>query len=174
MENFVDLGPSSVTMVFGQEEVEEVRCHSFPLAARSPVFRAMLTAEMLERRSGRIHMADMSAATGKQLLYYLYTGRLRQQNADPRELLAAADKYEIADLKDHCEAVLSRTISDANCVDLLVLGDLCGASMLKELALEHILQNRRSLVRRPQWDRPLQVLPALFREMVERVFTRDS
>jgi hypothetical protein len=34
----------------------EQHCHSFPLAARSPVFRAMLTAGMTEQIRGRIEL----------------------------------------------------------------------------------------------------------------------
>jgi hypothetical protein len=53
-------------MVFGDgNDIEEELCHSFPLAARSPVLRKALTAEMLERSTGRIEIQDMSAATGR-------------------------------------------------------------------------------------------------------------
>jgi hypothetical protein len=51
-ENFVDLGPSTVTLVFG-EGAEEELCHTFPLAARSAVLQRMLTTDMLEKSSGR-------------------------------------------------------------------------------------------------------------------------
>jgi hypothetical protein len=51
-EHFVDLGPSTVTLVFG-EGAEEELCHTFPLAARSPVLQRMLTTDMLEKSSGR-------------------------------------------------------------------------------------------------------------------------
>jgi hypothetical protein len=61
----VDLGPSLVTIAFGDEGTEEV-CHTFPLAARSPVFRKMLTVDMLEKATGRIEMPHISAATGRQ------------------------------------------------------------------------------------------------------------
>jgi hypothetical protein len=61
----VDLGPSLVTIAFGDEGTEEV-CHTFPLAARSPVFRKMLTVDMLEKASGRVEMPHISPATGRQ------------------------------------------------------------------------------------------------------------
>jgi hypothetical protein len=51
-ENFVDLGPSTVTLVFGEGAAEEPS-HTFPLAARSPVLQRMLTTDMLEKSSGR-------------------------------------------------------------------------------------------------------------------------
>jgi hypothetical protein len=75
---FVDLERGSVTLVFGGEgEEEEERCHTFPLAARSSIFQKMLTVDMLEKTSGRIQLPDISPATGRELLYYLYTGHVR-------------------------------------------------------------------------------------------------
>ncbi len=61
----VDLGPSLVTIAFGDEGTEEA-CHTFPMAARSPVFRKMLTVDMLEKASGRVEMPHISPATGRQ------------------------------------------------------------------------------------------------------------
>lgn len=198
MEPFVDLGPSTVIMVFKKEEdddfddgerkeyfdvdekkedeekddgVEELCCHSFPLAARSPVFQAMLTAEMRERHSGRIEITDMSAATGKELLFYMYTDRLRP-GADLRKLLAAADKYGISELKNICGEALCGTISDTNCVELLVLGDRYAVPDLKELAMEHIQRNRCGLVKLLHWDQPLKGQPGLITEIVERLFMK--
>ncbi len=74
----MDLGPGTVTVVFGAgEDRYEKQCHSFPLAARSPVLRTALTANMLERSTGRIEIPDISAAAGKELLFYCYTGYVR-------------------------------------------------------------------------------------------------
>ncbi len=77
-KSFVDLGPGTVTIVFGVGEDRcEKQCHSFPLAARSPVLRTALAADMLERATGRIEIPDISAAAGKELIFYCYTGYVR-------------------------------------------------------------------------------------------------
>jgi hypothetical protein len=39
--------------------------------------------------------------TGKELLYYLYTGHVRQ-SANAQELLAAGAMYQIKELVDYC------------------------------------------------------------------------
>lgn len=36
-------------------------------------------------------------------------------------LLAAADKYQLAELKSACQAALAASLSPANCLDLLIL-----------------------------------------------------
>jgi hypothetical protein len=101
-ETFVDLGHGAVTLVFGTGAARtEELAHTFPLAARSPVLLKALTLDMVERSSGRIEMPDMSPATGKEFVYFLYTGSLRSAAQVP-ELLAAAEKYDIGELKEHC------------------------------------------------------------------------
>jgi hypothetical protein len=67
----VDLGPSLVTIAFGDEGTEEV-CHTFPMAARSPVFRKMLTVDMREKASGRVEMQHISPATGRQCFQFVW------------------------------------------------------------------------------------------------------
>jgi hypothetical protein len=65
-DTFVDLGPGTVTMIFGRDEEKvEEQCHNFPLAAHSQVFRKMLTVDMLEKASGRVEMPHISPATGR-------------------------------------------------------------------------------------------------------------
>jgi hypothetical protein len=101
-ETFVDLGHGAVTLVFGTGAARtEELAHTFPLAARSPVLLKALTLDMVERSSGRIEMPDMSPATGMEFVYFLYTGSLRSAAQVP-ELLAAAEKYDIGELKEHC------------------------------------------------------------------------
>ncbi len=72
-DTFVDLGPGTVTMVFGgdEEKVEE-QCHTFPLAAHSHVFRKMFTVDMLEKASGRVEMPHISPATGRQCFEFVW------------------------------------------------------------------------------------------------------
>jgi hypothetical protein len=66
-DTFVDLGPGTVTIIFGRDEEKvEEQCHTFPLAAHSPVFRKMLTVDMLEKASGRVELPHISHATGRQ------------------------------------------------------------------------------------------------------------
>ncbi len=72
-DTFVDLGPGTVTMVFGRDEEKvEEQCHTFPLAARSPVFRKMLTVDMMEKATGRIEMPHISPATGRQCSEFVW------------------------------------------------------------------------------------------------------
>src|SRR6185312_13013468 len=49
----------------------------------------------------------------------------------PRELLAAADRFQIADLQLLCSAKLAESITTDNAAELLMLADACHANDLK-------------------------------------------
>ena len=81
--------------------------HKFVLAARSQVFEAMLGIDMIESRAGRIEIDDVDPDTFRQLLYFLYTGRLEQPiNAELDEL---ADMYLVDPLTRLFDAALAST-----------------------------------------------------------------
>jgi hypothetical protein len=47
-------------------------------------------------------MPELSVASGRELMAYCYTGRVRTDAADLEQLLAAAIRLDIAPLKRHC------------------------------------------------------------------------
>ena len=83
--------------------------HKFILAARSPVFRAMLSTDMIESRNGYVTIEDADPEIFRQFLYFVYTGQL-DGPASP-ELGIVADKYDVKNLSDICQ-VSSSTVDD--------------------------------------------------------------
>jgi speckle-type POZ protein len=168
-EHFVDLGPSTVTLVFGEgESAEEELCHTFPLAARSPVLQKMLTEDMLETSGARIEIPNITAATGREMLFYCYTGHVRP-TAVVQELLGAADKYEMEELKEYCLQVLGSSVSKSNWTELLLLSELYLSSSPKKQVLEFVGVNKHSLVKDTKWADVLKGHPALLLEIMAAV-----
>lgn len=64
------------------------------------------------------HVADFDYETIKELIEYMYTGKVKQTTD---QLLIAADKYGVIDLKELCEEQLIQTIKMKTVVSLLVL-----------------------------------------------------
>ena len=93
----------------------QLRAHRAVLSASSPVFHSMFTHELAEKESSSVTIDDMCAESCAALLAYLY-GTIRQEEFWEHRvaLLGAADKYDIADLKDACEASLAQDINSAN------------------------------------------------------------
>lgn len=76
--------------------------HQFILSARSPVFRRMLQTEMKEKKTGVVNLEGTSPEVVSELLKFIYTGSccVNDDFSMLCELLEAADKYELENLKD--------------------------------------------------------------------------
>jgi len=117
------------------------KCHKSILASRSPVFAAMFKSNMKEMRTGRVEIKNMTPQVLECLLEYIYTSHASSVKVLAKELLASADQYQIGKLKELCEMRLSSSIDASNCIELLVLGDIYQASILKTKALGFVSQN---------------------------------
>ena len=98
----------------------------------------MFQNEMIERQSGVVKVEDISLETFKELLRYIYTEQIPKINVLAGELLAAAEKYQIPDLKGRCELQLASVTTVYNAVDMFKLADLYNADVLMKELLSFI------------------------------------
>jgi hypothetical protein len=78
----------------------EFRCHRAILAARSPVFAAMLTADFRETREGRMEAGGEAGQQAMgELLRFVYSGEVRNIRGLEQEIFELADLYEFQGLK---------------------------------------------------------------------------
>ncbi|CAN6293700.1 unnamed protein product [Urochloa humidicola] len=129
--------PPDVTFVV---EEDEIRAHKLVLAMRSPVFEAEFHGSMKERLSGTVRIHDMSASTFRAMLRFIYTDEMpikpkgvasqdecrnkqvaRRRAAMARDLLVAADRYDIERLRLMCESILSESIDATTVMSTLML-----------------------------------------------------
>ena len=128
-----------------------IGAHKAILTARSPVFAAMFQHRMKEKESGEVDIADVTPAVFNKMLQFIYTG-LCQVGDSAEELLIAADKYDIQDLKRQCELELREyALYVGTAFDLLVLSDLYDAKILRKGVVKLIKLNVAQLKKRPQW-----------------------
>ena len=81
---------SDFTLIVGDQRFP---VHKSMLAARSPVFAAMFGHhEMEESKQGEATIKDLEPEVLKEMLKYIYTGKVTQLESMADELLAAADK----------------------------------------------------------------------------------
>ena len=97
-----------------------IGAHKSVLSARSPVFRAMFQHNMIESKTNSVQIEDMNYQVCKELLRFIYTGTIGQID-DCRDLLVAADRYEILSLKDVCEKKLTKNVTSQNTIKYLLL-----------------------------------------------------
>ena len=73
------------------------------LGARSLVFNAMFVHNMTESQEKKIDIEDLDIETVKDMLKYMYAGKIENLNTRSPRLLEAADKYQLSELKEICE-----------------------------------------------------------------------
>ena len=150
---------------------KQFHCHKNILASRSPVFKAMFGTNMKEKISGVVEIQDMSLDVFESLLKYIYKSEAPSFDAYDTlalGLFVASDKYELVKLKEFCETKLSSNVDFENCIDLLVIGDLHHAPILKSAALKFVSENMEK-INPEEWRKNLIAHPTLFAEVEMKV-----
>jgi len=155
---------------------KNIKCHKAVLAARSPVFRAMLLNNMEESSSQKVEPKNFDFNTMNLVLKFLYKGQIEngplEKNADA--IFKAADYYEIMDLKHICEKILVKKVNIGNMLELLVLADLYKAPELREVTKNLIVANGRELLKLKGWKDKLKLCNHLVFEILEAVIARSD
>lgn len=114
---------------------KEIPAHKVVLAARSPVFKKMFITNMTEAQTNHVVITDISHDIFEEMLFFIYTGKTSEKfSMFAIELLAAAHKYQIENLKKLCEAEISKNLTEENAGAVLKSANLfdCDEAMKKE------------------------------------------
>jgi hypothetical protein len=130
----------------------EIKVHRAILASRSTVFNAMLMHDTEEANNGYVEIKDLEYEIVLEMLNFIYCGRCPRLSELGGELLVAADKYSLGDLKLHCEKALINALHTENACELLILADVHSARRLRERAVEFILAHSYQITSTPGWQ----------------------
>ncbi|CAI0393135.1 unnamed protein product [Linum tenue] len=116
-----------------------LKAHKAILSASSPVFQSMFHHDLKEKESSTIYIGDMSLESCVALLSYLY-GTIKPEDfwRHRLSLLGAANKYDIAALKDACEESLLVDITSGNVLERLQEAWLYQLDKLKKGCLTYL------------------------------------
>jgi len=124
---------------------EQIMAHRNILAARSPVFNAMLHTSMSEGREKKIVIKDLDARAVRDMIGYLYTGSVKGETLDDDDmclgLLQAAHYYKVDGLVGSCADLISKRLAVTTVCDRLEFADLLGCENLKTRCLSFIYQH---------------------------------
>jgi hypothetical protein len=98
-------------------------CHKSILVSRSPVFNAMITNDMTESRQGFAEITDFDFNIMRQILRFIYCGEVESMDKIARDLIFAAEKYQLDELKEMCKENILMNLSDINVVEVLQIAD---------------------------------------------------
>lgn len=139
---------SDVTIAVGSREF---LAHKAILAARSKVFAAMFTHDMLESKLDRVVIRDCEPAIFEELLRFIYTDSVRGDvDAMALDLLKVADKYDLEKLKALCERSLCAKITEQTVIGTLTTADLFRGQQLRRAAIGFIARNN-AVMQTEEW-----------------------
>jgi len=120
---------------------KKIKAHKAILAARSKVFRAMFKKGTKESQDGCVTIEGMEPDTLAELVGYIYTSKVNGLPANALELMAAADMYELQELKSICAEEVLSNISLENVAEVLILAMRHSAPTVVARALYFIKAN---------------------------------
>ena len=121
----------------------EIRAHKVILASRSSVFATMFSTNNYKEASNSVvNMYDLSFLAAQQLIHFIYTGTVRHMQQEVAiELLYAAEKYDIEDLKNVCVRYLSTHLTYDTAAHVEAIADSFNLHRLKHLASKKLNVN---------------------------------
>lgn len=119
-----------------------IGAHRAVLAANSPVFDAMFSGNYKEKETSVVNISDMSIGACKAMLNFIYGKREKNNEfqAHRMELISAADKYDIAELKKACEASLCQDINPKNVFKSIKCASMYNLRDLKSTCLFYLVR----------------------------------
>ncbi|KAI7758386.1 hypothetical protein M8C21_001937 [Ambrosia artemisiifolia] len=118
-----------------------IEAHRAVLAARSPVFHSMFSHDLKEKELSTINIPDMSYEACEAFLKSLYGNIQNNDFLNHRlDLLRAADKYEVLDLKEACHESLVEDIDTKNVLVRLQIAFLYRLTKLKICCMQYLVK----------------------------------
>ncbi|XP_008792194.2 BTB/POZ domain-containing protein At1g01640 [Phoenix dactylifera] len=153
--------------------------HRALLATKSEIFRTMLGSDECKAPAeDTISLPELSHDELKCLLEFLYTGSLPQESTDKHlySMLVAADKYDIPFLRKVCEHQILDSLDSSNALDILEVSDVCSNRILKDRAMNSIVEHAEDVVFSTRYDEfalknahlCVEITRALLREMKDK------
>ncbi|TKR73164.1 hypothetical protein L596_020505 [Steinernema carpocapsae] len=160
---------SDFTIKVGNDR--QIYTHKAILAARSPVFAAMFThTDTKEAKEGILNIEDTEFDVIKEMVVYIYSGKCSSNHKElASELLVAADKYRLDELKSHCESTLIQEIAVDNVCQLFVVGHIYNAERLKQRAADFIKLQLTAVTNTSGWDEFIKSHPTLVTGIIRYV-----
>ena len=106
--------------------------------------------------SSPVRIPNVSPEAFKHMLYYCYGGELSEEDMEEnaRELVDAADRFGVTNLKLKAEACLVRsaTFTPDNILDNLLYADSKNCALFLEKAMDYVVENRDEVVEKVSFD----------------------
>ena len=116
-----------------------------------------------------MYIQDFTPSVVEEMLRYIYTGNAPNIVETADQLLIAAEKYQLDDLKNLCEQELSNNIKIENAIDRFIQGDMYQAQGLKEACLSFLVRNWSAVSKTKDWEDKMRSKPDLLTEVLKKL-----
>ena len=148
------------------------KVHRGLLASHSSVFKRMFEVEMVEKREQIVEVTDIEPHVMSDFLTFLYTGSAPNVRVLAKDLLLAADKYDMPEFATICESEIKNGMTFANVAEIYQLASTlhlgCSAS-LKKFCLDFMKQNTAAVYKSDAWKKLKEASMELAMGVVESV-----
>jgi len=172
MNNYLNntLEHTDVTLVSSNNQ--EVPCHRFILAARSPIFKRLFASKNVTDEPIR-ESTDSSTEALKAMVKYLYTDTLEDGNIN-EDLMNLADKYELSQMKELCLPFFVKKVRGDNCLKAYIYGHLHNYEPLKAAAFTAMDENWSRYESSTDITEMMKTHPNAVLEILNRLYKRKS
>jgi hypothetical protein len=151
--------------------------HRLILRKSSSSTLAELCRPVGDKTTSPIRISDVSPEVFRYLLFHLYGGKVADDDmtSHAKDILDAADRYGVVDLKLAAEACLveSTAFNIENFLDLLLYADSKNCALLKEAAIDFMLANMDEVYRKISFtDAPGALLSDVLAALVRKGMVR--
>ncbi|KAJ8672956.1 hypothetical protein QAD02_004217 [Eretmocerus hayati] len=146
---------SDIKIIVGDHTIY---AHKILLGSENEVFMAMFSHDVRENKENIIEIEDIDFDTMIELIRFIYVGHVRDIEKRPKELLIAADKYGVDELKIHCEKFLSQLFSIHNVLEYLQFADQYKAHHMKIEALTFLSIHKKDIANKSEIKEQLALI----------------
>jgi hypothetical protein len=131
--------------------LKEFNVHRCILSLASEVFERMFLSDMIETRSNIIEINDISDDICEEMLRFIYCNEIKHLDINALDLLYAADKYAIENLKTLCIQSLIDTFTFETAAEMLIRANIYNSKLLKDNLLLFIKTYSKEIFVTEQW-----------------------
>lgn len=110
----------------------KIKAHRVILGTRCDYFKTMFECGFKEHNQTLIPFPSIEREAFESVLEFMYAGETQLDSETVVEILTAADRLLLDDLKVKCEVVLSELVDEENCNDLLDISERFSAPRLRK------------------------------------------
>lgn len=125
---------------------KEFKVHRIVMIARSPVLKAILLSDCLERHTGIVNIPDCSKMSFHHFVHYMYTGKIEDLDVESAmQLYYTSEKYNVEELKNFCNAVMMKNVREDNFFELAEFANQYDAKELQR-EIQHFFNDNSNKI----------------------------